>query len=338
MLVILLSAACESGSDSRGGTSGESEKTALHVLTYRYYQSDQDLFDAFSEQTGIPLQITSASTDSLLTGLDTSVTDVVIASSVSDLQPLKEAGRLEIFSSPQIEEQVGSFHYKDKDGYWIGLTRKAAAYVYARNEVSPEGLLDYFALTQARFKGKVLASDAPGSPAHFIVAAMLAEGKTEEAGRWAAGVGANRLPESPRSDFDIIRALARGDGEVGIILAPSHIQLHMSGNPEMFQVGEATGVVFPANQEGATYIDLSCAAIVKGATERASALRFIEFLTSEQGQEPFARTLHEYPSNVMVLPSDFVINLGGYREARVEPARVAAEYEAAWQLLRQNGW
>ncbi len=329
--------ACNGGS---GGDQKQKEQAPIVVdlLTSRYFQEDQALFDQYAERTGLVFNVTRTTGDSLADFFEPGRTDLVIARSVADLNELRADGRLAVFSTPGLDENIGSYYYRDKDGYWVGLTRRAAAFVYRRDAVDPGTIAGYQALTDDRWQGELIASAAPGSPAVFITAALLADGKTDAARAWAAGLAANRRPDSPDDDMEIIRAVAGGAGKVGLIFAPSHILLHMSGNPESFRIGENTGVVFPVNREGMTYTDLSCAALAEGTPVRKEVLAFLEFLTSTTGQEPYARTVHEYPVNALVLPSDFTINLGGYREARVEPFRVAGQYPAARDLLQSEGY
>ena len=63
---------------------------------------------------------------------------------------------------------------------------------------------------------------------------------------------------------------------------------------------------------------LNFAAMPNSVVERDPAIKLVEFLTSLETQTLFTGAVYHYPVNPMVIPDDFVIQLGGFKEVDMD--------------------
>ena len=68
-----------------------------------------------------------------------------------------------------------------------------------------------------------------------------------------------------------------------------------AGGPEQEEWGKAIKVVLPTFESGGTHVNVSGAAVAKHAPNKDNAVRFLEFLVSDEAQEIYAKANFEYP-------------------------------------------
>src|SRR5690606_1077135 len=87
-----------------------------------------------------------------------------------------------------------------------------------------------------------------------------------------------------------------------------------SEDPEEVATAQKVGLFFP-NQEGrGTHINISGAGVAKYAPNKENAIKFIEFLASEEAQKIFAHSNYEYPINEAVTPAETLQEWGEFKE------------------------
>ena len=118
------------------------------------------------------------------------------------------------------------------------------------------------------------------------------EAKTEE---WARGVVANFARAPKGGDTDQIRAVAAG--ECGVTISNTYylVRLLRSDKPEDKKVVQSIGIVWPNQNSWGTHINISGAGILKTAPNKDAALKFMEYLASDEAQGYFANGNNEWP-------------------------------------------
>src|SRR5690554_3834262 len=136
-----------------------SDEDVVNVYTHRHYKADDQLFSDFTEATGIKVNIVNASADELLQRLETegdaSKADILITVDAGRLYRAQEKGLLQPISSEILEANIGS-EFREKEGYWYGMTYRARIIAYAKDRVDPGEIKNYEDLTDPQWKGKVL--------------------------------------------------------------------------------------------------------------------------------------------------------------------------------------
>lgn len=270
----------------------------VNVYSHRHYEADQMLFDRFAEQTGIEVQVVTASADELITRLeregDASPADVLITVDAGRLHRAEELGLLQPVQSPVLEETIPA-HLREPDGHWFGLTQRARILAYARDRVSPDELSTYEDLTDPRWEGRVLVRSSENIYNISLLASLIAANGAEAAEGWAEGVVANFARPPQGGDTDQIMDAAAGVGDVAIVNTYYVGRLLNDEDPQNRALAEQIGVFFPNQGGRGTHVNVSGAGVTAHAPNPENAIQLIEFLVSEEAQRIFAEANFEYP-------------------------------------------
>jgi iron(III) transport system substrate-binding protein len=330
--------ACESGQSSQQaqGSAGE-----VNVYSHRHYDTDQQLFRRFTENTGIRVNVVTASADELITRLENegagSPADVLITVDAGRLHRAEERGLLQPIRSEVLEASIPE-HLRDDDGHWFGLTQRARILVYHRARVQPESLSSYEALAEPQWRGRVLTRSSSNVYSQSLLASIIAHEGPEAAERWAAGIAANMSRAPSGGDTDQIKALAAGAGDVALVNTYYLAKLAESDNPEERRIAEQVGVFFPNQNGRGTHINVSGAGVARHAPNRANAIRLIEFLASDEAQRLFAEGNQEYPAKPGVPWSVELQAWGEFKPDALELTRLGELNDPAVRIFDRVGW
>jgi len=313
----------------------------VNVYTHRHYEADQQLFQKFEEQTGIKVNVINASADELIQKMtlegDKSPADVLITVDAGRLHRAKTSGLLQSVSSSILDSIIPP-HLMDKDKNWFALTKRARVIAYAKDRVNPEELSTYQALTDAKWKNKILIRSSSNIYNQSLLASIIAHQGDNEAKTWVEGVVQN-LARSPKgNDRDQVKAVAAGEGDLAIVNTYYVGMLANSDNPEERKVAESIGIFFPNQNTTGTHVNVSGAGVAKYAPNKENALKFIEFLVSQEAQKIFALSNYEYPVNPNVEISETLKNWGTFKEDTINLSLLGENNKKAVILFDEAGW
>lgn len=270
----------------------------VNVYSHRHYEADQELFRSFTEQTGIQVNVQTASADELITRLETegasTSVDLLITVDAGRLHRAKERGLLQSVSTGTLEENVPP-HLRDPDGFWYGLTQRGRVIVYAKDRVDPSELGSYEDLADPKWKGRVLVRSSENIYNQSLLASIMASSGEAAAARWAEGVVANMARAPQGGDTDQIKDVAAGVGDVAIVNTYYLGRLLNSEESADRNLAEKVGVFFPNQATQGTHVNVSGAGITAHSPNRGNAIRLLEFLTDVEAQSVFAEANFEYP-------------------------------------------
>jgi len=98
------------------------------------------------------------------------------------------------------------------------------------------------------------------------------------------------------------------------------------------------GWVFPAQNAEGAHMNLSGGGVAANAPNKENAVKFLEYLASEQAQEYFSAGNDEYPAVPGVGLSDSVAKLGLFRPDAVNLSAVAKNVPTAQTIFNEVGW
>ena len=270
----------------------------VNVYSARHYDTDLALYDAFTAATGIKINLIEGSGEELQARLEAEG-----ANSPADLFVTVDGGRLhravvaDLFQpieSAILEERVPEA-FQHPDNLWFGLTSRARVIFYRAADGLPEGVTTYEDLGRADL-GKTVCMRSSSNIYSVSMMAEFIEVLGEEAAEaWAKGLAGNFARAPQGGDTDQIKALAAGECDLAVSNTYYWGRLLSSSNPEDVAVGQATAFLFP-NQDGrGTHVNISGAGVLKNAPNRDNAVKFLEFLVSDQAQQVLADSNNEYP-------------------------------------------
>lgn len=321
-------------------TENNSEQV-VNVYTHRHYETDQILFNRFTEVTGIKVNVVSAGADELIKKLELegerSPADVLITVDAGRLHRAKELDLLQPISSSVLENNVPS-SLKDPDNHWFGLTYRARVIVYAKDRVNFNQLSTYEDLTLPKWKGRVLTRSSDNIYNQSLLASIVASEGKEKAKSWAQGLKNNFAREPKGSDRDQVKAVAEGQGDVAIVNTYYLGLLLNSENEEERKAGEAVGVFFPNQNGRGTHINISGAGVTKYAPNKENAIRFIEFLTQDEAQKAFAEANYEYPVKKDVEVAPLLKSWGSFKVDSINLSQLGEKNSEAVMIFDEIGW
>jgi iron(III) transport system substrate-binding protein len=164
----------------------------------------------------------------------------------------------------------------------------------------------------------------------------LGEQKTEE---WARGLVANFARAPKGGDTDQIKAVAAGECGVAISNTYYIVRLMRSAKAEDRKVVESIGVVWPNQRSFGTHINVSGGGMLKTAPHKEAAVKFLEYLASDQAQAYFANGNNEWP----VVKSAAVKNpelesLGKFKADGLNVGTLSKSTAQAQKIFDRAGW
>jgi len=320
---------------------GDSGEPIVNVYSHRHYDTDQALFDRFTEQTGIRVNVVSASADELMARLEregsASPADLLITVDAGRLHRAKERGLLQPVQSRELDLAVPE-NLRDTERYWYALTIRARILAYALDRVDPAELSTYENLTDEKWRGRILVRSSENIYNVSHLASIIAAHGPEVAESWARGVVANFARPPQGGDTDQLLDLAAGVGDVALVNTYYVGRLLTEGDEASRALGRRVGVFFP-NQEGrGTHINVSGAGVTTYAPHRENAIRLMEFLLSQESQVAFAQAAFEYPVRPGVEWAETLKGWGEFTPDALPLARLGELNEEAVRIFDRSGW
>ncbi|MBF8148719.1 Fe(3+) ABC transporter substrate-binding protein [Winogradskyella sp. F6397] len=333
------------GNDNKKKDNSELVETAkdqvVNVYTHRHYEPDQNIFKMFEDKTGIEVKVINASADELIQKMKMegkqSPADVLITVDAGRLSRAKNQGLLQPIESEILEKAIPA-HLQDSDNQWFGLTKRARIIAYAKDRVSPEDLSTYENLVEDKWKGKILVRSSSNIYNQSLMASIIANNGEEAAKSWAEGMVANMARSPKGSDRDQVKAVVAGEGDLAIVNSYYIGKMLNSPDAEEVKVAKQIGLYFPNQENRGTHINVSGAGVAKYAPNKENAIRFIEFLISEEAQQVFTEANYEYPVLEGVEPVQDIKTWGDFKEDNLELNALGENNKKAVLIFDETGW
>lgn len=319
----------------------EVDAGVVNVYSARHYDTDEDLYERFSQQTGIEVNVIEGESDELLERIqaegENSAADVFITVDAGRLWRAEEAGILQPVDSDVLEESVPE-NLRHPEGLWFGLTKRARVLVYNVNTVDPGDLSTYEALAEPEWQGRVCIRSSGNIYNQSLLGSMIETDGIEATEAWAEGLVNNLARQPDGGDTDQIKAVAAGQCDVAIANHYYWARLAKSDDVSDQEVVGKTAVFFPNQDDRGTHVNISGAGVAANAPNRDNAIAFLEFLTSPEAQTVFAEGNNEYPVVEGVEVEPIVAELGTFKVDEVNVSSYGSHNAEVVQIVDRAGW
>ncbi len=316
------------------------QEYVLNLYSARHYQTDEALYANFTRQTGIKINRIEAKEDELLERIRNegahSPADVFITVDATRLAKADELGLFATVKSKVLEERIPA-HLRSPD--WFAFSTRARFILYNKGTIKPEDLKSYEDLASPKLRGQVCSRSGAHPYNLSLLAAMIShhgEQKTED---WARGVVANFARTPKGGDTDQIKSVAAG--ECGVTISNSYYfaRLMRSSKPEDRKVVEALGVIWPNQQTQGTHINISGGGMLKTAPHKEAAVKFLEYLVSDDAQHYFADGNNEWPVvSTVRTDNPALAALGSFKADTLSIPALAKHVVTAQKIADRAGW
>lgn len=313
----------------------------VNIYNSRHYTTDTQLWDGFTQATGIKVNVINADHDQLIQRLiqegEHGPADVLITVDAGRLHYAAEKNLFAPIRSPVLEQTIPAT-LRDPQGLWFGLAYRARVVVYDKRTVNPAEVATYEALADPKFKGRLLVRSGTNIYNLGLMGAMIDAHGLAGAETWARGIVANMARPPQGGDTDQIKAVAAGQGDLALTNHYYFARLAASSKAEDQVVVKHLGVVFPSLAGRGTHVNVSGAGVVRTGKNRENAIRLLEYLVTPEAQGYFANVNFEYPVNAAVPPNPILAAWGPFNADPLNPA-VYAKYSAeAARIMDRVGW
>ena len=313
----------------------------VNVYSQRHYDSDKILLKQFEEKTGIKVNVVTAKAEELVAKLAiegaNTPADILITADIGNLYQAKEKNLLQPIESKILDENIPS-HLRDNDKEWFALTKRARVFVYNPLKVNPADLSDYFSITDAKFKGRVVTRSSTAAYNKSLLASIIANHGEEKALEFSKGL-VNNFPYNPKGgDRDQIRAVVAGDADIAIVNTYYLGVMLNSEDKKDAQIAKSLKIFFPAQATTGTHMNISGAGVTHYSKNKENAIKLIEFLSSIEAQEIFAEANQEFPANPKAKSSATVTSWGTFKEDNIQLNEVGKYNKEAVEIATKANW
>ncbi len=322
-------------------TYAESHGGELNLYSSRHYDTDERLYSDFTDLTGITINRIEGNADELIARIQAegrnSPADVLLTVDTSRLERAKDAGVLQSINSDVLEARVPA-SLRDSDNEWFGFSQRARIFFYNKTDVANPPL-DYLSLADPAYEGMVCHRSSTNVYTQTLLSAIIENHGAEAAQEWAQGVVNNFARDPQGGDTDQLRGLVSGECAVSVsntYYFARALRTDVDGLDD--EALENIGWVFPAQNAEGAHVNLSGGGVAVNAPNRDNAIKFLEYLSSDQAQQYFSAGNDEYPAVPGVGLSESVAKLGLFRPDAVDLSNVAKNIATAQEIFNQVGW
>ena len=317
----------------------------VNVFSARHYDSDIQLYEKFTAKTGIKVNVVSGKSKALEKRIIEEGAD-----SKADLYVTADAGRLGAFKAKgMLQSGLSSDAIKAavpanfRTSQWVGIAKRARIVYFAPERVTGAELagLTYESLADPKWKGRLVIRKSNNIYNQSLVASLVKNNGKGKAADWAKGVVSNMARTPKGNDRAQIMAVAAGEADIAVANT-YYLALMLSGKKGAEQQAAAKKVkpFFP-NQDGrGTHMNISGAGLVKGAPNKANAIKLVEFLLSEEAQNHIVNNTFEYPMIAGVSPHPLVVNMGldFKQDLKTKVVNYGKRQADALEVMTAAGW
>jgi iron(III) transport system substrate-binding protein len=262
--------------------------------------------------------------------------DILMAVDAGNLVDLSEKGVTQPIDSAVLNEAIPA-ELRDGKGHWFGLSMRGRA-LYAAKDLDLAAF-NYENLADPAYKGKVCirAGQHPYNTALF--ADYIAHYGADEAEKWLAGVKQNLARKAAGGDRDVAKDILGGICDIGIANT-YYVGLMKAGKggEEQVKWAEAIKVILPTFKDGGTQVNVSGAAIAKNSPNKAEAVKFLEYLVSDEAQKIYAEANYEYPVKAGVAADPIIASFGELKIDNKPLSEIVSHRKQASELVDKVGF
>lgn len=318
-----------------------SDADKVNIYSSRHYDTDLELYEQFTEETGIEINLIEGSSDELIERMRNegvnSPADVVITVDAGRLWRAKEAGVLQPLNSDYLNSVIPE-QLRDLDDMWVGLSERVRGIIYNRENVDVENLKGYMELADEEWSGRLCVRSSNNIYNQSLVASLIETHGEEAIEEWADDLVDNFARDPQGGDTDQIKAVAAGLCDVAIANHYYLARLMQSDQPQDREVAEKVEIYFPPAEYGGAHVNISGAGIAANSPNRENALRFIEYLATEEAQQLYSIANNEFPIlENMELPG-VLGEFGPFDSDAVNVTSYGENNPIAIRLMDRVGW
>jgi iron(III) transport system substrate-binding protein len=317
----------------------------VNVYTSRHYDSDDALYEEFTEETGIKVNIISGKGSALLQRLKAegknSPADIFFTVDAGNLWKVQKEGLFQSIQSEKVLTEVPE-NLRGPNDEWTAIAKRARVIFYNPENISDELVenFNYEDLADQKWNKRIVIRSSNNMYNQSLVASLIENIGEEATEIWAKKLVSNFARKPQGNDRSQIIAVANGEADLAI--ANSYyigIMLSGSAGQEQLEAAKKVKMIFPNQDNRGAHINISGAGILKNAPNKDNANSFIEFLISKRVQKYMIDKSYEYSVLNDVAPSSEIAGFGTeFKEDQTSVRSFGELNPDAVKLMDRSGW
>ena len=317
----------------------------VNVYTSRHYDSDDALYEEFTEETGIKVNIISGKGSALLQRLKAegknSPADIFFTVDAGNLWKVQKEGLFQSIQSEKVLTEVPE-NLRGPNDEWTAIAKRARVIFYNPENISDELVenFNYEDLADQKWNKRIVIRSSNNMYNQSLVASLIENIGEEATEKWAKKLVSNFARKPQGNDRSQIIAVANGEADLAI--ANSYyigIMLSGSAGQEQLEAAKKVKMIFPNQDNRGAHINISGAGILKNAPNIDNANSFIEFLISKRVQKYMIDKSYEYSVLNDVAPSSEIAGFGtNFKEDQTSVRSFGELNPYAVKLMDRSGW
>ena len=314
-----------------------STEKEVKVYSGRHYNTDRNVYKKFSEETGIKVRLIEAAGISLIERLaregKNSQADLILLVDAARITNAAKLGLLQRIDSASLENDV-PIGLKDPDKEWYALTRRVRVMVANPKVVDVSKINDYTDLADPSLKGKVCLRNRKSPYNQSLVANQIINKGEEATKNWLNGMISNVSKPFFPGDISIVRAVSKKKCGVGIVnhYYVARMLAGVNGRRDALYAKKTT-VLTP----NPAHVNISAGGVARYATNKAEAIKLLEYLASPSGSKGLAAPTFEHPLKE-VNQNPIVKDFGAFTPDKVTVEDLGVNNSLAIKLMKDAGW
>ena len=238
--------------------------------------------------------------------------DILIVVDAGNLWKVQDLGMFQKIKSDFIKSKLPK-HLIGGGSKWIAITKRARVVYYNPDKISPTQILNlsYEELADPKWKGRIAIRSSNNIYNQSLVASLIHHNGSRNTELWMKGFVDNFTRKPQGNDRAQIIAVANGEADIAIANS-YYVGLMLSGKKgeKQKKAAQKVAIHFPNQNNRGTHINISGAGILKNAPNYDNAVKFLEFLLSDEAQKHIINNTFEYSVLDNIKPHPLIEKFG----------------------------
>lgn len=312
----------------------------VNIYSSRHYDGDEQLYQGFTDATGITVNRIEGNADELLARMqaegDNSPADVILTVDAGRIWRADEAGLLQPVVSDYLDERIPA-HLQHPDNHWFGFSQRVRVIFYDKDDVAnpPQTYED---LASPEYEGMICIRSSSNVYNQSLLASIIDADGEDAAAEWASGIVSNMARAPQGGDTDQLRGIVSGECDIAVANTYYFLRALDGGVDGLSGETDSIGWVFPNQSDRGTHVNVAAAGVAAHAPNQENAVAFLEYLATDEAQSYFANQNNEY-SAVPGLPmSANSASMGLFLMDDLNLSVLGENTPLAQQVFNQAGW
>ncbi len=284
-----------------------SKSKELIIYTSRKEHLVKDIFKKYEKETGIKIRYRTGSAKALIESIkaekEKTMADILLTVDAGNLWFADNNNLFAKINSNVLNRNIPKY-LRNNHNTWYGFSIRARTIVYNHKNVPTSMLSTYEDLGSDKWNKKLCLRTSKKIYTQSLVAMMIKELGYEKAKNTVKNWVSN-ISEIFSSDTSIIKAIDSGQCHVGIVNS-YYLGRYIKKNPNTH-----VKLFWPNQKSYGVHVNISGAGVIKYSKNKKEAIKFLEWLSSNNAQKYFAQVNMEYPILNEFINSDNVVKSWG---------------------------